>query len=261
MGKRRRSSRRRSFENPVVWQYVIVGSLTVAVLVMVGFALQPKQPPVDADRATFTPLHLVTEPTSDPIAFTLPPSGASVYVIGDSWAAGQGVDPSESFVNRIAAETGWEISASAQGGTGYRAVLGQSGAPFPTRADDLPAEQPAMIIVQGGFNDAYSDPNGITEAAGETIAALRVRYPESPIIIVGPSANAWPVYENLTIVDAQLNDATAGRPGVWHISPLDEAWVTAENVDWFIDAASAHPSADGQKEYANRLLASLQTLR
>lgn len=243
------------------WLAVATAVLIVGLLAWT-LAAMPERVTANSDRSprpvpTFT---TGTTESEEPAAFTMPPSGSSVFVIGDSWSVGYSADPGAGYVDYLRNMSGWNITANAQSGTGYTAVLADTGAPFIDRVGDLPAESPALVVVQGGLNDEWQGSGDVHARAGDLIAALRERYDGVEIALVGPSTATLPVSDTLRSIDSQLRTVARNSTGVVYVSPLSDEWVTESNFANFIDEATGHPSNSGHEEYARRLWEALNAL-
>lgn len=189
----------------------------------------------------------------------LPNPGDAVYVIGDSWSTGYSATEGHGYPDLLAKDTGWVLTVNAQSGTGYTANLNGDGETFENRVTDLPAATPGMLIVQGGLNDEWAAWQNVGEDARVVLTELADRYPDAPIVVVGPATAKWPATEVLHSIDKQLGDAAAAA-GAWYVSPISDGWVTEENVSEFIDPATKHPSTEGHAIFASRLLRELGEL-
>jgi lysophospholipase L1-like esterase len=190
----------------------------------------------------------------------LPPEGADVLVIGDSWSVGYSADDGQGWVDVLGAATGWKITKDAQGGTGYIANLTGKGEPFPVRVGklDLPTA-PKLILIEGGINDAWAPySTKLDRAVAQTIAAIRDRFGDAPIVMIGPGTAAWPADRRTTQVDRKL-EGDARRLHVEYISPLQEGWETQSNFNRFIDSTTGHPGNFGHAVFAADVLAALHT--
>ena len=243
-----------------LWGLAASAAFVVGILVWALLSM-PDRVTADPNRE-LRPVPTFTQPSQPEqgTAFTMPEAGAPVYLIGDSWSTGYSADPGQGYVDLLRAQTGWNITANAQTGTGYISVLADAGEPYPERVDDLPAETPSLVIIQGGLNDEWG---GGSEQVGDVarpmIEATLARYPGAQVVLVGPATAAWPVTETLVSIDKQLQGAAVAA-GAWYVSPLSGEWVTEENFSTFIDPETIHPSNKGHAEYARRLIESLSAL-
>lgn len=247
-----------------------LGIVIVAVLVAasgVGIAALQNRPGPDASAVSYTPAPAFTAtPTASPSptaaavpAFDRPGEDALVYLIGDSWSRGYSADAGRGYADLLADATGWDMTVNAESGTGYRAVLAETGTPYPDRVASLPEEAPALVIIQGGLNDEYGQNTGLNQTAQALYEAVRAKYAETQILVVGPASTTYPASTEITIVDRLLRQGAAAA-GVAYISPLQEKWVNADNVDSFIDPETYHPGNEGHAEFARRLVADIDAL-
>jgi lysophospholipase L1-like esterase len=209
--------------------------------------------------ATSTPLPTTSPGTAaDPAGiFVMPPPGSRVIVFGDSYTEGTGAtSPEAAYPVQLAAHFGWVVDSRGVGGTGFVA-RGTIDANYLDRLATLPAEAPALLIVQGGLNDALA---GVTDAdelaaAREVLRALGDRYPGTELIVLGPPQTQIVDAAAVLGVDNALRQASQ-ELGVPYISPLAEKW----DVQQFTAADGLHPDDAGYVYLARRLAESLDLL-
>lgn len=173
------------------------------------------------------------------------PAGAGhVYAIGDSWAAGLYADPAHALIQDAADDLGMTAEVDGQSGSGYlNAPEGTS--TYPDRAAHIPVGTEAdLVIVQGGSNDDPDDLSALPAAVDRTIAAVRGALPHAEVVLLGPGPDPWPVTSDQTAVDRILTEQ-ARRMHVHYISPMQEGWFTADDIDDIIDPVTHHPTASG----------------
>src|SRR4051794_39990481 len=114
------------------------------------------------------------------------PTGASVAVIGDSYAAGVGAGSAHGWEYYTALDLGWFLETiRATPGAGYV----NPGAAFPyevaLQVNPIPATT-SQVIVQGGFNDMAYQPEEVGAAASRTLALIHEQAPLATVTVVGP---------------------------------------------------------------------------
>jgi hypothetical protein len=186
------------------------------------------------------------------------PAGAGrIYAIGDSWAAGAYADPAHALIQDAADDLGMSAVVDGESGSGYLHAPGST-SPYPDRAARIPAGTEAdLVILQGGSNDDPDDLSALPAAVTRTVVAVRGSLPHARIVMLGPGPDPWPVTGVQTEVDRILAD-TAARLHVRYISPLQEGWFTASDVDDIIDPVTHHPTVSGDAVLGARLAQELR---
>ncbi|WP_404499216.1 SGNH/GDSL hydrolase family protein [Arthrobacter sp. GAS37] len=172
----------------------------------------------------------------------------TAVLIGDSQSEPMGSWPREAL-----GSLGYKVYSVARGGTGYVAATSKSGNYIDAlqRGDwVLPYGTPPLIVVEGGGNDASHNASDeqITANANRLLAALKKRYPQAKIVIIGTlarGANAGG--GRRTQVDALLGSiaAKAGAPffsvGDW----ISKYQVAGDLVDGVHLNAAGHAKLSG----------------
>ncbi|UVJ38435.1 SGNH/GDSL hydrolase family protein [Arthrobacter sp. CJ23] len=148
----------------------------------------------------------------------------TAVLIGDSQS-----EPDNSWPQRAIAALGYKVHLVGGGGTGFVAGTAAIGNYVDALQEGdwaLPYGDPPLVVIQGGGNDAS---RGIPDAqiqanAVKLIAALRKRYPEARLVLVGTLARgAANGGGRRTQVDALLG-RVAAKEGVAFVSVGD--WLT-----------------------------------
>lgn len=118
----------------------------------------------------------------------VPDISRTVLLIGDSQA-----EPVDGWPRLGLAAAGYNVYFCGRGGTGYVAANGATGNYIDAlqRGDwQLPSGTPALVVIEGGGNDAGSGASNaqIAGNAGRLIAELRARYPGTRIAMIGTLA-------------------------------------------------------------------------
>lgn len=196
-----------------------------------------------------------------PAAVVLP-EHPTVLVFGDSWTYGSAATtPTLGYAYLLAELIGGETVVRGVRGSGYLKP-GIDGPTFAERVADLdPTLMPDLIIMQGSINDRRQPAAGYADAVNAAWDAMAQRYPEVPIVVLGPAPHELPVAAATARIDRDLQDLAAGR-GWWYISPVQEQWITEANylqvID--VDAGRKHPSDAGHRYLADRLVTALETI-
>ncbi|PYI67885.1 GDSL family lipase [Arthrobacter livingstonensis] len=176
----------------------------------------------------------------------------SAVLMGDSQSGGAaGVKATDTWVERALTAQGYKVHFVGAGGRGF--VAGTSKSPnYPDSVESgralLPYGNPALVVVQGGGNDAaLGAPDAQIRAnAARLVRDLRASYPTSKFLLIGTlakggakgSANAG---GRRSEVDATLGDF-ARRNGLPFISAGD--WLTRYRLTGEM-ADRVHLTADG----------------
>ena len=228
------------------------GALAVALAVTLGI-LRPWLPPAE------TPPVAAAESGLSPAALTLP-DDPEVLVFGDSWTYGSAATvPTDGYAYRLARLIPGDTVVRGVRGSGYQKP-GLDGPDFLTRVAGL--EQwidPDLIILQGSINDRRSDAAAYPAAVNAVWDAMTAKYPDVPIVILGPAPHELPVGASTARIDRDLAELAAAR-GWWYISPVRERWITDENYLRLIDVGVGrkHPSDAGHAYLAEKVAAALE---
>lgn len=140
--------------------------------------------PVAAAAATSR----IRNPANGRMEAVVPDIGRTVLLIGDSQS-----EPADGWPRLGLASVGYNVYFCGRGGTGYVAANGATGNYVDAlqRGDWLlPAGAPALIVIEGGGNDAASGASNarIAENAERLIAELKARYPGTRMAMIGTLA-------------------------------------------------------------------------
>jgi acyl-CoA thioesterase I len=171
----------------------------------------------------------------------VPDISKTVLLIGDSQS-----EPADGWPRQGLSAAGYKVYFGGKGGTGFVSANGRTGNYIDAllRGDWLiPSGTPALIVIQGGGNDASSGASDsqITGNAGRLIAELQARYPGTPMAMIGTLARG----ENngggrRTEVDALLGSVAAAH-GLPFVSVGD--WLTRYGLAKDLtDAVHMNPS-------------------
>jgi lysophospholipase L1-like esterase len=177
-------------------------------------------------------------------------------VVGASFSAGVGArNPRDGWPYLLARLGGWRVLVSADSGAGFlNAGAGQRG-PLSRLAAriDFARLQPALVIVQGGFNDIGAPVDQITRRVNELINNLHRVDPTARLVILSTfSPNRGATRAGLATNRAIIRAAQAAEPPIVIIDPVAEHWSFPRTVDGF------HPSPAGHRWIANRIAADLR---
>jgi lysophospholipase L1-like esterase len=196
-----------------------------------------------------------------PDATAAPGDGPLVAFYGDSYTLGTGAsEPDKRWSSIISAQRGWREFNPSVNGLGY--VNNRSG------ANDLPdriiAENPDIVIVTMGLNDAFSfDRAGdrIHEAIADDFERLRTGLPDARIVVFEPfwytgerpaavaTIGGW-VREEAATIGADWVEG----PGRWldgHYADDADSWMASDGI---------HPNDTGYARMAERADEALRAL-
>lgn len=188
---------------------------------------------------------------------TVPPR--TLFVLGDSWAAGLHADPERALGQVAAARLGWRASVDAVSGTGY--VNGAAnGSSYPDRLRSSATDgSPGIAVLQGGSNDHAAPAAAIEAAAAQALALVRERLPAARPVVLGPGPDPLPVTPDQLAVDRALR-RVAQREGVPYVSMLQGRWITERRAAGVLDRENHHPTVAGQAYLGRRLAVALRHL-
>jgi acyl-CoA thioesterase-1 len=184
---------------------------------------------------------LAVNPATQRIEPVLGDLSRAAVLIGDSQS-----EPWDSWVRRGLERAGYSVYFAGSGGTGYSVGI--------TKVHDyadalrlgdwrLPAGAPALVVVQGGGNDASRNASdaAIVSGARSLVAELRRTYPGSRIVMVGTLAkSASDGGGRRTQVDALLR-RTAGALDLAFVGCGD--WISRYGLaDELADAVHLKPT-------------------
>lgn len=250
----------RSATSKAVAAIVIVVGLAVAIGGVVWLRKDQSVSPPEAAPATLAPR---PEPTPGDDANTGLRNEFKVYpkaaVLGDTTALGYVGDLGRGWVEELAQQMCWSISAkSAELETGYTNPGGKANtSAFTERADDVALSEPEIVIVEGGLHDYRATPGQLRAAATSVFTTLKNQLPaDTMIVAVGPIAGDVVTPEEVAMVSGPIAEAAA-ESGVIFIDPMVERWLPDAS---FFSNDGFLPNGKGQTEYANRFAADLRAL-
>ncbi len=173
-----------------------------------------------------------------------------VDVLGDSYAVGTTLpDPQhQAWAVLLAEREHWNLTVRGIGRTGFVNGGYCDDQSYPTRVDQVLADDPELIIVEGGLNDAGQP--GIGDAARDVLAKIP---PTIPVVVVGPIDAPGRSDSDKQTIDRELAAAAGERyiaPLSWQIEfgpdgihPTEAGHVAL--ADYIATALAALPSANG----------------
>ncbi|WP_309129587.1 SGNH/GDSL hydrolase family protein [Microbacterium sp.] len=233
---------------------VIAGVFAVVLGVSLSIT-RPWQPPVETapvaaaqDGVAPAPLALPEHPT--------------LLVFGDSWTYGAAASvPTLGYAYVLADLIGGETIVDGVPGSGYLRP-GSTGPAFGERIAGLdPRLDVDAIIIQGSINDRREDAAALPAAVNAAWDALTQKFPEVPVVVLGPAPHELPVGTSTARIDRELA-ALAGSRGWWYVSPVEEQWITPDNYLSVIDVGVGrkHPSTAGHRYLAEKVAEALERL-
>jgi len=199
----------------------------------------------------------VRNPGNGRLEAVVPDVSRTVLLIGDSQS-----EPVDGWPRLGLAAAGYNVYFCGRGGTGYVAANGATGNYVDAlRRGDwlLPSGTPALIVVEGGGNDAASGA-GNAQIAGNAerlIAELSARYPGTRLAIIGTLARGSDQGGGRrSEVDALLG-AVAAAHGLPFVSTGD--WLTRYGLAKDL-ADAVHMNAEGRRALGVILAGKLREL-
>lgn len=206
------------------------------------------------------PGSLVLNPASGRQEVLDPEVARSAVLFGDSQSAGgQGVATGDTWVARGLAAQGYTVRFVGAGGIGFTARTAQSGNYVDSLVSGqikLPYGNPALVVVQGGGNDAGTGASdaAILANAERLLRELKASYPTSKYLFIGTLARGTPESARRTAVDA-LVGGFAQRNGASFIGAGD--WLTRYGVANKM-ADGVHMNAAGHQDLGRVLATQLE---
>ena len=207
---------------------------------------------------------LIMNPVSGREEIIDPGVAGQAVLFGDSQSAGaQGVQAAQTWVEMGLSSQGYKVNFMGHGGIGFVAKT-STAANYPEALESgkvtVPFGNPALVVVQGGGNDAGS---GATDAqivanAERLLRELKASYPTSEFLMIGTLGRGGAASGGRRgQVDSVLAGFAKGN-GILFISPRD--WLTRYGVSKKM-ADGVHLTASGHQELAKVLASELKTLR
>ena len=172
--------------------------------------------------------------------------------LGDSYTVASGIGTG--YASRTAAAMGWTPVLEAAGGTGYVAAGDGTVGPYAGRVDEVVADDPDVLLVQGSTNDVGSPVAAVAEAADELYAELARRLPGAQVVVLGPLAPPGVDRAGVLAVRDALADA-ADDAGIPYIDPIADGWLTPADG---LYGDPIHPNEAGHAELADDLAEALR---
>jgi len=172
-------------------------------------------------------------------------SGPDVLVVGDSYAAGLGLDePADSWPTRLPGR----VHVAGFSGSGFSRAASPCGAvSFASRTPDaLRGSGARMVVVEGGLNDWDQTPAAITLGFERLVRAVGDRQ----LVVVGP-ASAPARERRVPALDALLARLSATH-GASYIRTSDL------QLGYLDDRL--HLTADGHREFGDHVAAQIEAL-
>jgi len=191
------------------------------------------------------------------------PRGSRVLFFGDSYTEGWGAENlADGYAYRMSGLMGWEVTVRGVGGTGYLDEGSKNEGNYVTRIERLDATGPySLIVLQGGSNDQAALPRSedgaidttpLSISVEQAFNAMQTRYPNTPIILLGPVSTGEKVNPDKQAVDKALSTFAHTR-GVHYISPIAGRWFLSSEREALIDEKTGHPNGRGYEKMARML--------
>ncbi|WP_240684895.1 SGNH/GDSL hydrolase family protein [Arthrobacter nitrophenolicus] len=132
----------------------------------------------------------VRHPANGRLEAVVPDISRTALLIGDSQS-----EPLDGWPRQALTAAGYKVYFCGRGGTGFVSANGSTGNYIEALRDGdwlLPSGTPALIVIQGGGNDAASGATDrqITTNAESLIGELQARYPGTPMAMIGTLARS-----------------------------------------------------------------------
>lgn len=231
----------------------IAGAAAVVLAVALG-TTRPWMPPIET-----APIAAAQHGGVSPAPLILP-RHPRVLVFGDSWTYGSAATPpTDGYAYRLADLIQGTTIVDGVRGSGYQKP-GMDGPDYPTRIRALDAGiAPDLIIIEGSINDRRENAAAYPAAVTAAWNALTAKFPDVPIVVLGPAPQVLPVQAATARIDRDLARLAAERSW-WYISPVQEHWITPGNYRRVIDTGVGrdHPTNAGHEYLAKKVHEALE---
>ena len=172
-----------------------------ALVSVAGCTLPAPSPAAPAVQAAAAPGHAaaaeapatgsrVRNPANGRLEAVVPDISRTALLIGDSQS-----EPLDGWPRQALTAAGYKVYFCGRGGTGFVSANGSTGNYIEALRDGdwlLPSGTPALIVIQGGGNDAASGATDrqITTNAESLIGELQARYPGTRMAMIGTLARS-----------------------------------------------------------------------
>jgi len=178
----------------------------------------------------------------------------TAVVIGDSVAAGLGVQPDQAWPTLVASAENWQLDNLAVSGAGFVAP-GDDGKTFEAQVSQAIDVNPQIVIVSATDNDLRTDGGTLDGAATAQLKTLRAGLPHA--IILGTNALSGAVAQaDLDDGDTRVHQAVTDVGGHW--LDLGQPF---QGQPGLVQGDGEHPTAAGHQMVAKELLAAIRRLR
>ena len=157
---------------------------------------------------------------------------------------GKEVSASQAYPSRVAALSGHPVRVSSRVGAGYA----DGSIARLTRAANLPAQNPSLVVLQAGTNDVGAPPALVAGQVRQVVSTVRQQAPGAKIAVVTVFPSIHRGAAARTTDAAIIGAARSVDPSVVVISPLSEGWVYGTSSD-------GHPDAAAHQKLAERVAA------
>lgn len=237
-----------------------VVSVIAAVIVLAGAAwvIHKKNPVPDAGQTpgstTVPTVSASLSPSASTSASSSSPAPITAAFIGDDYTLGNGASSaSKAFVPLVAGQADLNAKAYGVSGGGY-AKPDVNGHTFADLITQAVSTRPALIIVTGGRNDEYDNPDSLAAAVTAFFTQLHTAAPYATIVAVTPFFGDSPSPAAVTKLAAQVHNAVKGVGGQY-IDLTDPLLGHSSYM-----ASSTEPNDSGYAAIASALSARLKPI-
>jgi lysophospholipase L1-like esterase len=182
------------------------------------------------------------------------PPTRQLLIIGASYTAGWGASSErDDYAHRLAAELGWPTRISAEPGAGYLSRGDDGRGSFLQQLAALPATpRPGVVLIQGGRDDIGQSPAAEAAAVKQTLAAIRAKFDDPRIVMVGDIPASVPVGRRAVAAN-ELLARVAHAEHAQFIDPIRDHWISSADAQAFRSDVPDHPNDAGHAYIAERL--------
>lgn len=164
-------------------------------------------------------------------------AGPLIYIIGDSYSVGVGAGSGPRWWEFLSPALGARVWADGESGTGWTDVTTEA------RVSRMTGETPDLVLSALGYNNNGGDMTALASAYEDWDAAIKIKYPNTPIVTLGP----WTPIGELVALNtvSEALESVSEDCGNTYVS-LDEI-VTAYNKGRYTGGDNVHPTRLGHK--------------
>lgn len=185
---------------------------------------------------------------------------ATLLVIGDSFAGGNGDPNIVTYPTVLGERFGWNVRVDAVGGSGFVSKMFE-GRKIPSVGERLAQDRASFdadyIVIDAGRNDLGVYPSEVIPEIERYVADVHKAWPDAKIVMIKPAYATTKVAENYPML-SEAFDRVGAQNNALVVDPVAEGWFNVENLDSLLYSDKVHLSNEGHKYYADRIADAIQ---